>query len=648
MVYNSETKNFELLHDNNEDPGDESRTGSNTPGTKRGSQSDDSMSFVCSNCGTINNNIHGSNQRRQSHDSADRYNFKYQDLNPRYYNSSEELGDITSSNNINLKSFKQLLDRGFANGGYSVTSSGDLLSHDYFKLLASTLPVEHSTLKLLQNDDIHDVDADIPTNLINQGYFDRFFKVITKLGSGSFGQVYKVEHELLGLNLGVFALKKIPIGNDRNNLIKILNEVKFLYNLSYLSDSKNGVPSHVIKYNHVWIELSRMNDFGPEIPIVFLLFEYCDGGTLEEWVDSVVNPKFDLSKEKLLRRLRRHSIKAIGGDGDGEKENDNVIPRTSKMLTNYEIFKIFKDITLGLKYLHDLKIIHRDLKPSNCLFKTKFKSNTHITSLSTISNIPTLLVSDFGESITLDHKRQREIDRSGATGTIEYCAPELLSINEFTGKLNDFDYSSDIYSLGMILYYLCFGKLPYKTDNLVKEEILNGELFNELRNQQTNLELMQDWIPLIESMVDLNSFMRPNVDEILVKLESITNKLEKLSSMTPVPVSLQQPREEIIESDEESGVDLVDDSLNVNHKDQLLSELTQYTGFDSFIIIIGILTILNLLMLNELQYSINWVHAQFLILGVSLGTSKRSYKYWLTIIQIISLIIISILYFIIL
>ncbi|GME85420.1 unnamed protein product [Ambrosiozyma monospora] len=65
----------------------------------------------------------------------------------------------------------------------------------------------------------------IPIELINQGYFDKFFKVLKVLGNGSNGVVMKVEHELFGLNLGVFALKKIAIGNDMDNLIRILDEV---------------------------------------------------------------------------------------------------------------------------------------------------------------------------------------------------------------------------------------------------------------------------------------------------------------------------------------------------------------------------------------------------------------------------------------
>lgn len=521
------------------------------------------------------------------------------------------------------------MDRGLTSGEFSLTSSGDLLSHDYFRLLASTLPAEQSVPRLLQDESTTSGEANIPTNLINQGYFDRFFKVISKLGSGSFGQVFKVEHELLGLNLGVFALKKIPIGNDRGNLVKILNEVKFLYNLSYLSDSKNGVQSHVIKYNHVWIELSKMNEFGPEIPIVFLLFEYCDGGTLEEWVENVVHPKFDLSQEKMFRRLRKHATSMIKGECTSQKKPRN--------LTNHEIFKIFKDIALGLKYLHDQKIIHRDLKPSNCLFKTKFTSCDPIKNSAGMSTIPTVLVSDFGESINVDDKRHRNTTRSGTTGTVEYCAPELLRLDENTGRFRDFDYSSDIYSLGMILYYLCFGTLPYNCSGPVREGIVDGSLLNEMETNLSDLLLANDFVPLITSMLDLNPDKRPSIDMVLQILQDISASIDILPTMESNPL-------DTLESEDESD-DSKADSLNVNYQDKTKDEWCQNTGFDSLTVIIGAVTVCNMLVLNELKYTANWMYAQFLILGLSMGTSKRIHKYWLAIMQAIVLVAISTLYF---
>lgn len=421
--------------------------------------------------------------------------------------------------------------------------SGGFIRGDYFKLLTNSMHKDGIPDEpLITNGEITDDEYghSIPKNLINQGYFDKFFKILSKLGSGSFGSVYKVEHELLGLNLGVFALKKIPIGDNVNNLRKILSEVKFLYDLSCnLSDNNKSNNNNVVKYNHVWVEIDQVSRFSPKIPVVFLLFEYCAGGTLEDWVDDVIKPKFNLTEEKNRRKLK-------------SKDKNYLTPR---YLNNFEIFKIFNDVTQGLNYLHNLKILHRDLKPSNCLFRTNFKNDYKsdpIRSVEEFEKIPTLLVSDFGESImvnNLDGKLQNTIESTGTTGTLEFCAPEIILVRKSPSykrsKLGGFSYSSDIYSLGMILYYLCFGQLPFSTSHLdpndISNEILSAKLFDNLYTirplistlkPDTHIDrteddgLLVDWVQLIELMVSKDPEKRPDTNIILNEMIKIYDKLQ--------------------------------------------------------------------------------------------------------------------------
>lgn len=404
---------------------------------------------------------------------------------------------------------------------FTTTSSGDLIRGDYFKLLWNSMMKNKNKNSMLTIAD-DNIDEQFELNsisekIINQGYFEKFFKILSKLGSGSYGSVYKVEHELLGLNLGVFALKKIPIGDDVNNLKKILNEVKFLYDLSCNITENNHNNNNVVKYNHVWIEIDQVSRFSPKIPVVFLLFEYCAGGTLEEFVNSIIEPKFSLIEEKILRRKKiKHSKKG-------------------RLLNDFEIYKIFSDITHGLNYLHNLKILHRDLKPSNCLFKSELDSSYRPpTNIREAEQIPTLLVSDFGESImvtSIEDKWENNLQSTGATGTLEFCAPEILRTRKEFGKSGTFSYASDVYSLGMILYYLCYGKLPFASDTQdpdeVSEQILSSELFKNLYELRKNGpdELLEDWVVLIEAMVNPDPLARPNTDQILEVLDAIRSKL---------------------------------------------------------------------------------------------------------------------------
>ena len=68
------------------------------------------------------------------------------------------------------------------------------------------------------------------------------------------------------------------------------------------------------------------------------------------------------------------------------------------------------------------------------------------------------LLSDFG---TTEFK-SRATRSTGWTGTIEYTAPELLIVNPRTMRLEfDYDEKSDMWSVGVILYMLVFGRLSF-------------------------------------------------------------------------------------------------------------------------------------------------------------------------------------------
>ncbi|KAG0688203.1 serine threonine-protein kinase, partial [Pichia californica] len=510
--------------------------------SRRKSNSNNSKVFVCSVCGAFNH-IHNNDDDDDNNNNSN--------------NSSDS--NIESDNNNSDKDIFNALNNFF---GSNNNSNYNFIRGDYFKLLTNSMNVNNQSEALLTDGNNFNSDLDsnldykfqtIPENLINQGYFNKFFKILSKLGSGSFGSVYKVEHDLLGLNLGIFALKKIPIGDDINNLKKILSEVKFLYDLSCNFNDNNINNNNVVKYNHVWVEIDQISIFSPKIPVVFLLFEYCDGGTLEEWVNNITNPKSTILEKKLWKKLKLNKNKNKNKNNDID-ENEII---KSRYLNNLEIFKIFNDITQGLNYLHNLNILHRDLKPSNCLFKNKFDNNYNknpIKNLKHLNKIPTLLVSDFGESIMVnsidDENWQNNIETTGNTGTLEFVAPEIIlqrrkNLN-LNSKFGGFSYASDIYSLGMILYYLCFGKLPFSNSKFdpdeISKEILDFKLFNNLNkirpiinienndNEFENDGLLIDWIELINKMVSKIPDDRPKTSEILNKLMLIYDKLNKMGS----------------------------------------------------------------------------------------------------------------------
>lgn len=82
-----------------------------------------------------------------------------------------------------------------------------------------------------------------------------------------------------------------------------------------------------------------------------------------------------------------------------------------------QIISFFRDIAAGLLHLHSNGFIHRDLKPSNCL----------LTDSGIPGQPPRVLVSDFGE-VQIENTMRSS---TGATGTLSYCAPEVLQRGEY-------------------------------------------------------------------------------------------------------------------------------------------------------------------------------------------------------------------------
>lgn len=342
----------------------------------------------------------------------------------------------------------------------------------------------------------------ISDNAFSQGYFDRFFVTRRLLGRGSRGAVYLVEHVLDGVSLGSFAVKKVAVGNDHVWLEKVLAEVQMLRMMAH---------NNLVGYNHVWLENSRLSQFGPEVPCAYILQEYCDGGTIEDYLE---RRQAEFAKQNEQYVSRRERLRRLSRSGVSPSSRNEMFNRDDPLiqLSKQEIVSFMTDITRGVRHLHHNQIIHRDLKPSNCLLiNGKFPDE-----------LPTVLVSDFGEG------QFEGLNRSatGSTGTLEYCAPELVSADA-NGQLAQFSKSTDIFSLGMIMYLLCFSRLPYSknwweeredVDNLI-EEVRNYKGFDPLADPDMRLDLSPSLYKLLAQTLSLDPLKRPTADEILHVLE---------------------------------------------------------------------------------------------------------------------------------
>lgn len=121
------------------------------------------------------------------------------------------------------------------------------------------------------------------------------------------------------------------------------------------------------------------------------------------------------------------------------------VKRNGNRLKEEEAQRIVYSIASALEYMKKYAILHRDLKPINILL-TSDPSNQ------------TVKLADFGLATILLPSEQCK----NYAGTLDFCSPEvILGI--------PYSYSADIWSLGVITYYLVYGALPF--GNMAEEDL---------------------------------------------------------------------------------------------------------------------------------------------------------------------------------
>lgn len=399
-----------------------------------------------------------------------------------------------SDSYVNPEYFRMLRDRhDFFRPDHPPSSPIRRLVQPFYEDDVQSLPDEVRDAEFISSTPAPQDGSRIRRTAFQPNYFKSFFVEERELGRGGKGVVLLVRHEIDGCHLGHFACKRVPVGDDHDWLQKVLLEVELLAKLSH---------PNLVSYRHVWLEDVQLSRFSPTVACAFILQQYCNAGDL--WKRVVGTIPEEATKEELKAQMRRRS--------KGQLDEPTDLWSARSQLQPEEIYSYFRDITAGLAYLHAANYIHRDLKPSNCLLHEERGKMT-------------CLISDFGEVQPENMVRKS----TGSTGTISYCAPEVLR-QDSTGRFGNFTTKSDIFSLGMILYFMCFGRLPYHAANTIHEEL---EDVDELRAEITDWKGFEDerrerpelpgkLYTLLKQLLALSPGDRPSANEVLSALKNVT------------------------------------------------------------------------------------------------------------------------------
>ncbi len=147
--------------------------------------------------------------------------------------------------------------------------------------------------------------------------------------------------------------------------------------------------------------------------------------------------------------------------------------RLLNKLDTFTVLNIISKISDALHLIHKQGIIHGDIKPGNILFRG--------------ADCP--LLTDFGISHRIEPKKEVDMSSDELYASPSYASPELIQ-----GK--PFDYRTDIYSLGIMLYEMLIGEKPFTGDSEMET------IANSIQNSVPKLpEPLHDLQPLLESLL---------------------------------------------------------------------------------------------------------------------------------------------------
>ena len=165
----------------------------------------------------------------------------------------------------------------------------------------------------------------------------------------------------------------------------------------------------------------------------------------------------------------------------------NTIEKSNSYLSEDKVLDWFTQICLAIKHIHDRKIVHRDLKSQN-IFLTRMGM---------------IKLGDFGISKILSHTQEF---LCSFVGTWYYISPEII-------QSRPYNFKTDIWSLGVLLYEMCALRLPFRGANqfILQKKIKEGK-YSDLPKIYSS-----DMKQLVADLLQRDPHNRPSIYQVLAK-----------------------------------------------------------------------------------------------------------------------------------
>lgn len=279
--------------------------------------------------------------------------------------SSAASSDYGSNSSMtNMCDFESPCENGFLANGSERNDNSDSFS-DLSSSSVSSARKSHGKIKRNLAPKFNFVETANNEYTMDHRFLE-YFKEIKPIGSGGYGHVFKAQHKIDGMT---YVIKRVKYDKDR----KAEREVQALAKLQH---------PNIVRYSHCWDGI----DYDPEnsdigrsqshTRCLFIQMEFCEKGTLEQWIES----------------------------------------RRGKEMDKPLSLELFEQIAVGVKFIHSRGLIHRDLKPSN-IFLVDTKK---------------IKIGDFGLVTFLENDEKRTNNR----GTPRYMSPEQLSSTEYGNEVD--------------------------------------------------------------------------------------------------------------------------------------------------------------------------------------------------------------------